>query len=155
VRPLPRLLTAPIRLLPAEVHSTALATALNRLLAAQIRAGELDFLRDRVLAIRVDDIDVQVSITLCAGRFRGVPDSRAPNLVIAGNVYELMLLASGREDPDTLFFQRRLRLEGDTEVGLYVKNFLDALELEPERLPLPLRQLLRHAVPLYERLLGG
>ena len=29
-------------------------------------------------------------------------------------------------DADTLFFQRRLRISGDTELGLIVKNWLDA-----------------------------
>lgn len=43
---------------------------------------------------------------------------------------DLVLIAARKEDPDTLFFQRRLRIEGDTELGLYVKNLLDAFELE-------------------------
>jgi predicted lipid carrier protein YhbT len=38
-------------------------------------------------------------------------------------------LAKRQEDPDTLFFNRRLSMEGDTELGLIVKNALDALEL--------------------------
>ena len=37
--------------------------------------------------------------------------------------------ARREEDPDTLFFSRRLMMEGDTELGLVVKNTLDALEL--------------------------
>ncbi len=36
-------------------------------------------------------------------------------------------LALRREDPDSLFFTRRLVLEGDTELGLALKNALDAL----------------------------
>ena len=40
-----------------------------------------------------------------------------------------MLLARRLEDPDTLFFSRRLSMEGDTELGLLVKNTLDAIEL--------------------------
>lgn len=40
-----------------------------------------------------------------------------------------MRLARRQEDPDTLFFNRRLSMEGDTELGLVVKNAIDALEL--------------------------
>ena len=40
-----------------------------------------------------------------------------------------MLLAQRQQDPDTLFFNRRLVMEGDTELGLVVKNTPDALEL--------------------------
>ena len=154
VRPLPWALTVPMRLTPSRLHSTALATALNQVFATEIRNGELDFLQDRVLTLRIDDAGVEVHVTLWAGRFRNASRWQVPELTISGNFYEFMLLASRREDPDTLFFSRRLRLEGDTELGLYVKNFLDALELETVRLPLPVRHFLQYAVPVYERLLG-
>jgi len=32
------------------------------------------------------------------------------------------------EDPDTLFFKRKLQIEGDTELGLITKNLLDSVE---------------------------
>ncbi|SNB73692.1 SCP-2 sterol transfer family protein [Kingella negevensis] len=32
------------------------------------------------------------------------------------------------EDPDTLFFNRKLQIEGDTELGLITKNLLDCVE---------------------------
>jgi len=41
-----------------------------------------------------------------------------------------VLIAARKQDPDTLFFQRRLRIEGDTELGLYVKNLMDAIDLD-------------------------
>ena len=49
----------------------------------------------------------------------------------------MILIAARKEDPDTLFFQRRLRIEGDTELGLYVKNLMDAIDLDA--MPKPLR----------------
>ena len=39
-----------------------------------------------------------------------------------------LTLMCGSTDADTLFFQRRLRIFGDTELGLVVKNGLDARE---------------------------
>ena len=47
---------------------------------------------------------------------------------VRGTATDLLLLAGRREDADTLFFQRRLVLTGDTELGLVVKNMLDAVE---------------------------
>ena len=45
-------------------------------------------------------------------------------------VAEVLAALRGRglrlEDPDTLFFSRRLVIEGDTELGLALKNALDA-----------------------------
>ena len=48
-----------------------------------------------------------------------------------------LLLASRLEDADTLFFQRRLELSGDTELGLTLRNVLDRLPWE--QVPLGLR----------------
>jgi O2-independent ubiquinone biosynthesis accessory factor UbiT len=41
-----------------------------------------------------------------------------------------LLIAARKEDPDTLFFQRRLKIEGDTELGLEVKNLIDGIDIE-------------------------
>jgi predicted lipid carrier protein YhbT len=38
----------------------------------------------------------------------------------------VVALIRGTADADTLFFQRRLKIAGDTELGLIVKNWLDA-----------------------------
>ena len=65
---------------------------------------------------------------------RGITPCRAshtPDLTISASAHDFMQLAMRREDPDTLFFSRRLVMEGDTELGLLVKNTLDALELPP------------------------
>ena len=40
---------------------------------------------------------------------------------------DYLSLALRREDPDSLFFSRRLVVEGDTALGLVVKNALDSL----------------------------
>ena len=54
---------------------------------------------------------------------------QAPDLTISASANDFMLLAQRKQDPDTLFFSRRLSMQGDTELGLVVKNALDALEL--------------------------
>jgi len=54
-----------------------------------------------------------------------------PDLIISASACDFLMLALRKEDPDTLFFSRRLCMEGDTELGLLVKNTLDALELPP------------------------
>ena len=54
-----------------------------------------------------------------------------------GNANDLLLVAARKADPDMLFFQRRLVIEGDTELGLEVKNVMDAIE--PEAMPTALR----------------
>ena len=44
---------------------------------------------------------------------------------------DFIALALREEDADTLFFGRRLRMEGDTSLGVLVKNTLAATEWGP------------------------
>jgi O2-independent ubiquinone biosynthesis accessory factor UbiT len=121
-------LALPLRLLPSVAHSRALALALNRIMADALRDGELDFLLGRRVGIEVDDIGVRYCLSLANGRIRACAKETRPDATVAGRSGDFLLLAARREDADTLFFQRRLRMSGDTELGLYLKNFLDAFE---------------------------
>lgn len=121
-------LTFPLRLVPSVLHSRALATMLNQVMKEALLEGEMDFLAGRRIAIEIDDIGVRYRLGLSDGRIRGYGDDMPADASIAGGLHEFLLLAARREDADTLFFQRRLRMSGDTELGLYLKNFLDAFE---------------------------
>ena len=54
---------------------------------------------------------------------------KTPDLTISASAYDFIMLGTRKEDPDTLFFSRRLVVEGDTELGLIAKNTLDAVEM--------------------------
>lgn len=136
LHPLLKPLALPLRFMPVAVHSRALALVLNQVMKEAIADGELDFLRDRRVGIEVDDLGVRYRLGLSDGKFRGYGEEAAAESLIAGNLHTLLLLAARREDADTLFFQRRLRICGDTELGLYLKNFLDAFEPPPRLAPL-------------------
>lgn len=148
----PRVLSRPLRRLPTGLNSTALALLLNRMFARALDKGELDFLQSKVLRIEVRDAGLRFALTLQDGALRAARAWRAADACIEGSVYDFLLLAARREDPDTLFFNRRLRLNGDTELGLYVKNFLDAFE--PEGWQEPLLRAVDRTVELTERWAG-
>jgi len=133
---LPAPLALPFRLIPNSLHSKMLVTALNKILAPEIEDGELDFLENRVMQIAITDGRLSFRITLVAGKLQAAGRDLPMDLSIEGSMYDYLLLATRREDPDTLFFNRRLRLGGSTELGLYVKNFLDSLELDERIGPL-------------------
>lgn len=144
---LPGILLRPFGVLPAGITRQGFALGCNRVFAAALAAGELDFLDGRVLGIELRDAGVALRLGAQQRRLV-VPDALRPTDVrIGGDAYEFLLLVSRREDPDTLFFQRRLRIEGDTELGLHVKNFLDAWEPPPA-----VRALQRTAAALLERM---
>jgi len=129
-------LTAPLRLLPTLAHSQALALALNQVMKDAIAAGDLDFLKGRTVGIEIQDIGIRYRLGFAGGRIRGHGEGAPADASISGGLHEFLLLAARREDADTLFFQRRLRMAGDTELGLYLKNFLDAFEPPAQVAPL-------------------
>lgn len=144
-----RVMTRPIRWLPQRLHAGGLALMLNHLLAHALADGELDFLRGRVVSIDVADLGVRFRLTLGGDGFAAAPTAAATDVAFSGDVYTFLLLVTQREDADTLFFQRRLRIQGDTATGLHLKNFLDALGEPP--LPGPALRALERFTDLYAR----
>ncbi len=151
---LPRLLAAPFSLLPDTVHSRLIALALNRALAEQWCDGELEFLQDRCIVIAVRDVDINFCLSFNGNRLTACSRGGTADLVIEGTVYDFLVLVSRQEDPDTLVFQRRLVMQGDTELGLQVKNFLDGLDVESLGLYRKMEPLLKRALPLYRQVFG-
>ncbi|PIF92457.1 putative lipid carrier protein YhbT [Acidovorax sp. 62] len=153
----PRQLPAPVGAvlsrLPAYPGSVLLVTALNLALARHLPADVLALLLHRKLRIEVRDARVAFDFAWNGQRFApcsparpggaakaaGAPSAsqatnapnthNAPDLTISASAHDFVLLAQRQQDPDTLFFSRRLSMQGDTELGLVVKNALDALEL--------------------------
>nr|WP_255703497.1 SCP2 sterol-binding domain-containing protein [Lysobacter sp. GX 14042] len=124
-----------LRAMPAGVHHRLLSAAMARVLSAPLADGTLDFMRGRRLRIRVTDLGLQWVVEMRDGVL-AVVDGEA-EASVRGTATDLLLMASRLEDADTLFFQRRLELTGDTELGLTVRNLLDRLPWES--IPLGLR----------------
>lgn len=144
------LLARPLRLVPHPVQQRPLALALERLFQASVEEGALDFLADRCLAVELADAGWRWPVALCDGRLQVLRRDHPADVTIRGQSWDFFLMAAGLEDPDTLFFRRRLVIEGDTELGLGVKNFLDGLD--ETQLPLPAQAGLRALRGLRARL---
>ncbi len=149
-----RFIASPLRLLPSRLHGGGLSLMLNHLLAQALNDGELDFLRDRIVNIDISDLGIGLRLRLGDSGFHAAPAAGPEaDVRFSGDLLTFLMLATQREDADTLFFQRRLRIEGDTALGLHLKNFLDALEELP--LPGPARQALERFTDLYSRRCGS
>ena len=131
-----------IRRVPFVVQRVALQPALNRCLAEPIKDGEFDVLRGRWLCLRIPDLGLTWYLTRSLYGLQ-IAETAKADVTIRGNWREFLLLASRQEDPDTLFFRRRLVIEGDTELGLTLKNLIDSLD--PEVLPVWLWRNLERA----------
>ncbi|MCP4878491.1 MAG: sterol-binding protein [Gammaproteobacteria bacterium] len=148
----PSLLAKPLSLVPERLHATLVSKMLNQLLAEQITDGDLEFMTGRCLRIEVMDTGVRFDLGFDGERLLAAGNRKSPDLIFRGNLYDFLLLITRREDSDTLFFQRRLKIEGDTEMGLAIKNFLDAIEIESLPYHRQVDGFLSRAVNLYERI---
>ena len=126
-------LRAPLRVVLAQAPERALtlllAAGLTHLLRGQALTGRLPELAGKHVSLLVSDLRREL-------RFRITPSGLASgwgaawDVRIRGSYEDFWRLASRSEDPDTLFFQRRLTIEGETETGLMLKNLLDGLDYD-------------------------
>lgn len=111
---------------PSALLAAALTLALGRLLDAQ----QLAPLRGRWLELRVSDAGLRLRLSFDGRRFvPGFAAGPPADVSITASTFDFAQLALRRVDADSLFFNRRLMMEGDTELGLLVKNALDAVDL--------------------------
>lgn len=127
------------RHVPFALQRLVLEKVIARLFADPLAEGQFDLLEGRWLRLEVSDLGLAWCLTRDRCGLR-VARRAACDLCIRGNWREFLLLASRQEDPDTLFFRRRLSIEGDTDLGLGIKNLLDSLD--PDGLPPRLWQLI-------------
>ena len=116
--------------LPQWPHAVALTTGLNAVVKMKLIPDDsLDLLEGRSFLVDVLDSGGRACFTCRGGLFRPLftmPET--PDLAFRANLSAFLQLLARQEDPDTLFFNRELSIEGDTELGLVVKNMLDAIE---------------------------
>ncbi|MCF8177559.1 MAG: SCP2 sterol-binding domain-containing protein [Sulfuritalea sp.] len=116
--------------LPQWPHSVNLVLALNAAKRLGVLPEEsLHELEGRHFRVTVLDTGMVVDFAYRAGAFRPIfRPPGTPDLHFTARLSAFLQMVSRQEDPDTLFFNRTLSIEGDTELGLRVKNMLDALE---------------------------
>jgi len=146
---LPTFPTALARLiarLPAWPPSAAFAAACNR--AAWPTLGELDWSAAYGKRFRVHVKDVGLSMYLSVHESGLRPEKAGPvDVTFTASAEDFARLSLRLEDPDTLFFNRRLLIEGDTDLGLTLKNLLDAVDWDElaRRMPLGLGRIAQAA----------
>ncbi len=115
--------------LPPYPGSVLFVAGLNLALARHLPPDTLRLLDGKKLRIQAKDAGVGFDFIWRNGSFSAARHADAADLAISASVHDFLLLVQRKEDPDTLFFSRRLVMEGDTELGLLVKNTLDAIDL--------------------------
>ena len=111
-----------------RIASLALATALNVFLRRRLPDEVYERLAGKEVSIDVKDPALRVSFRIEGRHFVPMRPTANPYLRFRACARDFVRIAAREEDADTLFFNRRLVVEGDTESALLVKNSLDAIE---------------------------
>lgn len=114
--------------LPVGPPSWLFVRLLNELVRRRVVPADMALLGGRRFEIHVADAGIRLRFaasdkSFIMDRVRGEPDLR-----LSASLADFGRMMLREEDPDTLFFKRRLVIEGDTELGLIVKNLLDSVD---------------------------
>ena len=120
---------------PKTIQSKLVLKLLNEVLREPLEDGDLDCLEGNWLQVEVKDIGCSWYFTMQQSKLMMQPQAPLLNQdsrlsMISGSSVDLLRMLGRQQDPDTLFFQRRLSLGGDTELGLEIRNVLDAVDMD-------------------------
>lgn len=136
IKVMPKILRPSLRLLPFKAQKSILLPALTSVFHEAIEEGDFEFLQDKWLKIVITDLGLTWWLSfdenklLMASKDEMAVNNSIEDVSFSATGDDLILIAGRKQDPDTLFFQRRLKIEGDTELGLEVKNLIDAIDIE-------------------------
>lgn len=116
------------KLLPNKPVQYTLVTTLNQLLKKGILPADMSLLAGRQFEIIIDDLGLVINFTANEEKFLVTRYQGEPDLRFSADMINFTKMMLRKEDPDTLFFNRKLQIEGDTELGLIVKNLLDSID---------------------------
>lgn len=125
---MPVFLKKVVGLLPAKPPAWLLVNTLNQLLRKQILLADMSLLAGRCFQIVVTDLGLNLCFSATENHFVMADAAAMVDLCLSANTADFMKMLLRQEDPDTLFFNRKLKIEGDTELGLVVKNSLDSID---------------------------
>lgn len=129
----PVILKPLLAVVPFTLQKKALEHTLNQLFSEALADGDFDFLTGRWLKVSVTDLNLNWMVSYDGQQLLIEPQGQPAkpfDVAFSASGDDLLLIAARKEDPDSLFFQRRLLIEGDTELGLEVKNLIDSVELD-------------------------
>ena len=132
IKLMPKILRPSLRILPFSAQRSLLLPALHSIFSEAIEDGDFEFLQDKWLKISIADLQLNWWLSFDKDQLimASAEENISEDVSFSANGDDLILIAGRKQDPDTLFFQRRLKIEGDTELGLEVKNLIDAIDIE-------------------------
>lgn len=121
-----------LRFFPDRIHREIIGRAWALLGTSQAFRKRLADLEGKRIALKITDTGNCWAFQVRWGELWPLTERAGWDVRIQGPLQDFLLLALGQEDADTLFFNRRMVLEGETATGVFLKNFLEGLDLDWE-----------------------
>jgi predicted lipid carrier protein YhbT len=124
-----RFLPLAARLLPLWIEAIGMGAIMGAIVDSNKRFKErLKEIDDKVFLFEATDLNKKFHLYIKDGDIKIIPYlKREPDVVMRGETKILFGLFLGKEDPDTVFFSRKLEISGDTAAAIHFKNILNSL----------------------------
>lgn len=124
-----KLITLPFRFTPPWVGAIGAGVFIGLITDRNPELREmLKELEGKVFLFEAKDIGKRFYMVVKGDGIHIQPHYRGePHVTMKGTTDVLFNLLLGREDPDTVFFSRRLEITGDTALAVHFKNILNSL----------------------------
>ncbi len=145
---LPKLGASLYQKLPSDLKQLLSQPLLSKLTELIQEQEDIDFFENKILKLCISDWQHEDYFTFEDGKIKVAPTSK-PDVTFSGDLASFVALTTQSKDPDTLFFQRKLSITGDTELGLEIKALFENLELNKQS------KLLSQPLNFLDRQLNG
>ncbi|MFZ3071965.1 MAG: SCP2 sterol-binding domain-containing protein [Thermodesulfobacteriota bacterium] len=123
------LVRIPLRFTPLLIEAVFASVFISEIFDKHPRLKErLKELDGKVFEFSATDLNKRFYLTFENTETKVFPYfAGKPDVIMRGEAKTLLYLLLGKEDPDTVFFSRRLEINGDTAAAILLKNILASL----------------------------
>ena len=119
----------PLRLIPLWIEAIGMGAVMGAIVDSNKRFKErLLEIDDKTFLFEASDLNKKFFLHIKDNDIKIIPHlAKAPDVVMRGETKILFGLLLGKEDPDTVFFSRKLEINGDTAAAIHFKNILNSM----------------------------
>lgn len=124
-----QLTTAFLRLLPLWIEAIGMGAVMGAIVDSNKKFKErLKEIDDKIFLFEASDLNKKFYLYIKDSDIKIIPHlAKTPDVVMKGEAKIFFGLLLGKEDPDTVFFSRKLEISGDTAAAIHFKNILNSL----------------------------
>jgi predicted lipid carrier protein YhbT len=119
----------PLRLTPLWIEAIGLGAVMGVIVDSNKRFKErLKEIDGKLFLFEASDLGKKFFLYIKDGDIKIIPHiAKTPDVVMKGETKVFFGLLLGKEDPDTVFFSRKLEISGDTAAAIHFKNILNSM----------------------------